>query len=577
MEVQPLRYLASARRVVVLATMLVVAGCAGVETAAPAPTTTSSPPPSPVPATAVPQPTAMPAPTLVPTATPARPSATPAPQTTPGETSTPSPVLPAATASLPPAAAQSTAEQASGCDAAHVASVAESSDLYSGSAFAPDLNAFNRYRMDLALDPDQALLTGTQTLDFTNRTGAPLPDLVFHLYPNLPDFEGRLEITCAAVDGAAVRPLLEDDDWKLRLPLPVPLAPDASTQVTLRFTTTTPRGTGATAYGAFNLQEGIWTLASFYPTLAIRVGEAWDPARPSGWSDYVNSDMALYHARISMPAGYALLSSGVADTTCASGTCSVVAAAGPQRDFILAVSREWEQSRRVVGETTVVSSFPPQWRAAGERALDLAVDALARFNDRFGLYPYVELDILPVTAGNFAGVEYPGLIMINDSYYDENGDRTAVLLDVVVHEVAHMWWYNVVGNDVLREPWLDEGLTSYSAEYLYTEWSGQGAQPLTEARLAQLQQLGLDKTPIDLEVTEYADARSYVAVIYGRAPLFFDALRGELGDDAFFRLLREHYRRNAFGRATTEGFEKLAEEIAGRELDPFLSAWLADK
>ncbi len=570
-----MRRLARARRAVVLAAMFVVAGCAGVETATPAPTTERTAPPLSALATAVSQPTATqaPEPTLVPTSTPPQPSATPVPQPTPSETST----LPPATAPIPSAVTRSTDEQGSGCDAAHAASAAESSDLQSGAGFAPALSAFNHYRMDLTLDPRQALLTGTQTLDFTKRTGAPLPDLIFHLYPNLPDFEGRLEITCAAVDGAAVQPSLEDDNWKLRLLLPAPLAPDASTQVTLHFTTTTPRGTAATAYGAFNLEEGIWTLASFYPTLAIRVGEAWDEARPNGWSDYVNSDTALYHARISMPAGYGLLSSGVATPTCASGTCSVIAAAGPQRDFILAISSGWEQSRRAVGETTVVSSYPPEWRAAGERALELTVDALARFNDQFGLYPYRELDILPVTAGNFAGVEYPGLIMISDAFYDENEDRTAGLLDVVVHEVAHMWWYNVVGNDVLREPWLDEGLTSYAAEYLYMELSGQGSQPLTAARQAQLQQLGLDKTPINLEVREYADARTYVAVVYGRAPLFFDALRRELGDDRFFRLLREHYRRNAFGRATTEGFEKLAEEIAGRELDPFLSAWLADK
>ena len=97
---------------------------------------------------------------------------------------------------------------------------------------------------------------------------------------------------------------------------------------------------------------------------------------------------------------------------------------------------------------------------------------------------------------------------------------------------------------------------------------------MTERRQATLERLGLGNTPIETGPRAYPDARSYVAVVYGRAPLFFDALRRELGDDTFFNLLREHYRRNAFGRATTVGFEALAEEVAGRQLDPFLAQWM---
>src|SRR5205823_639851 len=117
----------------------------------------------------------------------------------------------------------------------------------------------------------------------------------------------------------------------------------------------------------------------------------------------------------------------------------------------------WQHARRRVGDAVVISSFPPAWQAVGERAADISADAVSRYDAHFGAYPYTELDVLPVTASGFEGVEYPGLIMIGKSYYQQTQKKPGIdMQDVVVHEVAHQWWYNVVGDDQLREPWLDE-------------------------------------------------------------------------------------------------------------------------
>src|SRR5205085_6660300 len=50
------------------------------------------------------------------------------------------------------------------------------------------------------------------------------------------------------------------------------------------------------------------------------------------------------------------------------------------------------------------------------------------------------------------GIEYPTHIMLGPGTEGE----------VAVHEVGHMWFYALVGNDQGRDPWLDEGLTSYA-------------------------------------------------------------------------------------------------------------------
>lgn len=464
---------------------------------------------------------------------------------------------------------------ASGCVDAHAATPEESIDLNpAGQQLAPALDTFNQYRLDLDLNRENNTITGRQTLVFTNRTDAPLPDLLFHLYPNLPEFEGELEIACASIDGRTVETQIEDG-WLLRVPFEAPLAPGATASVNLHWTTTSPRNAGTSAYGAFNAEETQWALASFYPQLALRLGDAWDTLRPNGWGDFVNSDMALYHAQIRTPEGV-LATTGRATTTCDAGTCASTVAAGPQRDFTIVLLEGWQQERRTVDGTEIVSSFPAEWREAGLAALELSADSAARYNQAYGAYPYTELDVVPIPAAGFAGVEYPGLIMISETFYQSPANPLAELQSVVVHEVAHMWWYNIVGNDVLREPWLDEGITSYTEQFLYPELSGRGAIPNAEGRIDRLKELGFNDDPIDLPVADYGASRSYVAVIYARAPLFPAVLRSEVGDEAFFDIMQEYYRRYAFNRATTADFAAVAEEIAGRDLDAFFVPWFGE-
>ena len=57
------------------------------------------------------------------------------------------------------------------------------------------------------------------------------------------------------------------------------------------------------------------------------------------------------------------------------------------------------------------------------------------------------------------------MVMIDTSLYLEQ--QQVWLEYVTVHETAHQWWYGVVGNDQIDEPWLDEALTEYSTILYY--------------------------------------------------------------------------------------------------------------
>ena len=105
----------------------------------------------------------------------------------------------------------------------------------------------------------------------------------------------------------------------------------------------------------------------------------------------------------------------------------------------------------------------------GVRGPDAAKAALRAYNRRFGCYPYPTYSVV---ACDFyiGGMEYPNLVMIDQSLYHQ--ERAETLEFVVAHETAHQWWYQMVGNDEVAEPWLDESLTNYLPPALLPDTQG---------------------------------------------------------------------------------------------------------
>ena len=69
----------------------------------------------------------------------------------------------------------------------------------------------------------------------------------------------------------------------------------------------------------------------------------------------------------------------------------------------------------------------------------------------------------------------------------------------------------------------------------------------------------------------------FSGAVYNRGAMVLHALRGEVGDEAFFRTLREYVSRHAGGNVTTEDFIAVAEEVTGKDLGSLFDAWLYDE
>jgi aminopeptidase N len=188
-------------------------------------------------------------------------------------------------------------------------------------------------------------------------------------------------------------------------------------------------------------------------------------------------------------------------------------------------------------------------------------------NRLVGPYPYPELDLVDAPEA-FGGIEYPGLVYIGTV-------GTYWLIEPTVHEVAHQWFYALVGNDQLIEPWMDEAAAMY-AEVLYYEAAGKVglATSLLDGFRSQVRDHPRSNTPIGLPVEAYSSDWDYSTFVYLKGALFYEALRQRLGDDLFFDFLSDYFVAHRYGFAEAEDFQTAAEQACACQLDDLFNLWV---
>jgi peptidase M1-like protein len=322
-----------------------------------------------------------------------------------------------------------------------------------GSYVPPD-PARPRITLTFDLAEDMATVRGTEKVTFT--PDLPVRELVFRLTPNTAPSvaEGnRVQVTAATADpsGGAFRAERAGaaggtQGGLLVLPLAGEVAAGQPVTAEIAFTLTL----GRQAFDRFgHLRSYAW-WGSGQPLLAWERGVGWhrEPLLPFT-GESATSEAAVVDLTVTAPGRHTVLMSGVPDppADAGGGRRRWHAVADRARDVSVAVGPFRVASKRVDGTRVVVGTPegtpPEELLTESERA----VRELAR---RYGPapFPVISLARLPLQGG---GIEYPGsILMLDDSRL------------VTVHEVAHQWFYGMVGNSQARDPWLDEAFASWA-------------------------------------------------------------------------------------------------------------------
>ena len=441
----------------------------------------------------------------------------------------------------------------------------------------PELYERTVYHLQLEIGEPVTEIAARARIRFTNREQETIEQIPFFLYPNLTP--GGLEVHTLSVDGVAVDPELRDRGSRLLAHLPAALEPGQSVEFVIEYDLFLPV-TDEGEYGGFGYVGGVLSLAYCYPMIPAFAG--WNHPLPVPYGDFIFNEVSFYLVQVSMPHELILAAPGIElGARQADGRREVIYAMGPSRDLYLALSEEFMIETERIGQTEVRSFAGKDAGAASQRVLSTAVAALRSFGDRFGAYPYTTLTLVSVPFAAF-GLEFPGIIINARRLYDLSqsygGVPSPVLLEsTTAHEVAHQWFYSSVGNDQLLEPWLDEALTQYASWLYYKDRYGQSAaQGFFRSLEDRWNRVGRAEIPIGRPVHAYTP-KEYGAIVYGRGPLFIDALAEHLGEEVFNNFLREYTRTFEWDIVDSGEFEAAAEAACNCRLDELFDRWVGNR
>jgi hypothetical protein len=302
------------------------------------------------------------------------------------------------------------------------------------------------------------------------------------------------------------------------------LAAGESTEVELDFTLRLGNG-GFERVGA--VQDVSW-WASGAPLLAYEPGVGWarDPFVALSGETAVSpvSDTTI---SVDAPAALSVLMTGdQAEPTRERGGRRTWTSHEPvARDVSVAVGSFTTAETEVAGVRVTTGVLPGSGRDPA-RLARVTGETIEQLSARFGDFPYATLTVpwLPDLGG---GIEYPSSILL------------ASAQDIVlVHEVAHMWFYGMVGDSQFRDPWLDEAFASYAESVTDDQPPGQ---------VARLLATGGD---VGGSMASFPDDRAYVTAVYGKGAAMLLTARQQAGAEAFDAALRCYVDAQAWGIAT---------------------------
>lgn len=430
------------------------------------------------------------------------------------------------------------------------------------------------YQMGLYLDIETQTLYGKTVLNAVNTSGQVLNELWFTCYPNVFNSQnttpapsnayyngfdpGWLRIHSIMVNQQQVEYF--EEGLSLQVLLPADVLPGETLSVEMQWEEKIPH----LAY-RYGCKDGTYMLGNFYPVLNLLDSDGWHNSYNCNFGDPFCFPCATYLVRINIPENRQLAFTGniIASNTEDDGREVHLIQAENVRDFCLAVLCGYQEVKQSSGQVLVHCYAPWGGQGTAEEIAQQSAEILNYYSCRWGSYPYKDFKIVFVPMEGFHGMEYSGLIFIRQEYIDPvlSQDRGKFIL---AHEIAHQWWYGMVGNDQVREPWLDEGLANWSA-YQYLNYNQSGAyssadkyQP--DGKLAQ-------------ELGEINSRQEYYQTAYNGGEAFWFGLEEQLGKDTVDKVLRRYLAEYRFKMATTGDVKEVIKKEAHQDMSSYFDRW----
>jgi len=428
---------------------------------------------------------------------------------------------------------------------------------------------------------------------YPNRSRRPLDTLTFRLFANGEHvFPDAARILDARV---GVRPVpFQLDGSLLTVTLPEPLRPGRTARIYLEIlediqpfdpTAGPSQGNRLTAeeVGGLGFVDDTVHLGGFLAIATPVDRDGQFDRRPLPINgEYAVFDPASFHVVLDLAVDRQVATSGIEVARRADEERqTVVSVAALTRDFAATTDRGLQVDTYDLGEVQLRISSDADAPAMGRHMAQWARESMAVLIDTYGPPTMREIDLVAGPLRVALGQEFHGLTVVDLQDDDGTYFRDPDHLWAISHELAHQWWSADVGSDARDEPWVDEALASHASALVWEELHGRDA---VDARFLAdavdparaMAEEGIADQPADLPAEDY-ELWPYSVIVYGRAAMFVDRVRGELGPERFAEAMQayanEHRGQSARGSDLLDTWRRHASDPA--VIDDLYERWMA--
>lgn len=473
------------------------------------------------------------------------------------------------------------------------------------------------YNMEVSLDVTTNVLTGKQTIAYTNQSPDTLREIYFHLYWNAfqpnssmdvrsrelgtkvvgrnrdgsdrldwdarvkdrisklqPNEIGYCRITSLTMNGQPVAG--KEYETIVRYTLPKAILPKQTVTFQTSFEAQVP--VQIRRSGRDNAEGVRYSMSQWYPKVVEYDHTGWN-ANPyiarefyGVWGDY--------DVKITLDKSYKLGASGVLQNAaeigwgCDKPGTALKATNGQNRtwrfkaqrvhDFVWAADPGYQHITRKTNNGPLLHFIFKSDNPADSnwnRTADECARAYPYIREQFGAYPWPEYAFIQ---GGDGGMEYAMATLIKSHS-----------LGTAIHEWMHSWYQHLMGTNESLYAWMDEGFTSF-AESKVTHWLKQDTgfalqgdynsyYALVRSRLEE---------PMTTHADHYATNYAYSAAAYGKGAVFLGQLGYIMGDSLLQKTMLNYYNAWKFKHPTPSDFVRVAERTSGLELDWYKEYWV---
>ncbi len=246
------------------------------------------------------------------------------------------------------------------------------------------------------------------------------------------------------------------------------------------------------------------------------------------------------------------------------------------------VDGEWQRDEQSIALGVFVRrSLAPHLEA--DEILEVTRQGLDFFTDAFAYpYPWGKYDQIFVPEYNLGAMENPGLVTFTEAYLSRGAAtdaQRAARANTILHEMAHMWFGDLVTMTWWDDLWLKESFADYMgahASAVATRFHDAWVKFAASRKAWAYQQDQLPTThPIVADITDLEAAKlNFDGITYAKGAAVLKQLVAFVGDEAFFEGARRYFTANAFGNTTLDDFLVQLSAVSGRDMSDWSAAWL---